>query len=327
MSPDLNQNTNQNTTPKEGTMNNTNIPTVITDDTLTIYVEGETYTVPRNWHGYEALVMLLNREPADVQAVLDHVGGYDPNFKERTFTVDEDVTMDDIEITRRRVYFKGQAVDTNLTRRLIDVQAQGLPIDPWLRFMANVYENPAEYARAELYDWIERSGLPITSDGHFLAYKRVKDNGENWEADGWTARYVDLYTKTFDNTPGQVVEMDRKQVDTVRYHHCSTGLHFASERYMGSYGVNGNGNATMIVKVNPADVVSIPNDYNFSKGRTWRYEVLQVIPDPVVVQDIEWDDPVVEIDDDDEPVTFDGQRARSTKRSVWQRAKDWWNQN
>jgi hypothetical protein len=30
----------------------------------------------------------------------------------------------------------------------------------------------------------------------------------------------------------------------------------------------------MIVKVNPRDVVSIPSDYNDSKGRTCRYEVV-----------------------------------------------------
>ena len=30
----------------------------------------------------------------------------------------------------------------------------------------------------------------------------------------------------------------------------------------------------MILKINPADVVSIPTDYNASKGRACRYEVI-----------------------------------------------------
>jgi hypothetical protein len=30
----------------------------------------------------------------------------------------------------------------------------------------------------------------------------------------------------------------------------------------------------MILKINPRDVVSIPSDYNNSKGRTCRYEVI-----------------------------------------------------
>ena len=30
----------------------------------------------------------------------------------------------------------------------------------------------------------------------------------------------------------------------------------------------------MILKINPADVVSIPSDHQQQKGRTWRYEVI-----------------------------------------------------
>jgi hypothetical protein len=51
---------------------------------------------------------------------------------------------------------------------------------------------------------------------------------------------------------------------------CSTGLHFCSEGYLNSFG----GERTVIVKINPADVVSIPSDYNDAKGRACRYEVI-----------------------------------------------------
>jgi len=34
------------------------------------------------------------------------------------------------------------------------------------------------------------------------------------------------------------------------------------------------GERIVIVKINPADVVSIPSDYNDAKGRTCRYEVI-----------------------------------------------------
>ena len=53
---------------------------------------------------------------------------------------------------------------------------------------------------------------------------------------------------------------------------CAAGLHFCSIEYLNSmWGHNGH---TMIVKINPADVVSIPVDYNNSKGRCCRYEVI-----------------------------------------------------
>ena len=34
----------------------------------------------------------------------------------------------------------------------------------------------------------------------------------------------------------------------------------------------------MILKINPADVVSIPSDHQQQKGRTWRYEVIGEVP-------------------------------------------------
>jgi hypothetical protein len=35
----------------------------------------------------------------------------------------------------------------------------------------------------------------------------------------------------------------------------------------------------MAVKINPADVVAIPSDYNYCKGRTWKYEVVKELSD------------------------------------------------
>lgn len=304
-----------------------NIPYTLSDRTLTLYVEGESYTVPRDWHGFDHLKILLSQPEHDVQAITDHVGGYNPNFTSQAFVVEDGMTLSDIEVTRHAVFFKGQKVNSTLATRMIDVQSQGLPLDPWIKFMANVYDNPADYARSELYEWLERSTLPITDDGCFLAFKRVRDGGVRDQDDSVESQYTDLYTGTFDNSPGKVVSMPRKEVDSERDHHCSTGLHFCSASYLSWYGHSSNGNATLLVKINPADVVSIPNDHGFAKGRTWKYEVLQVIPDAVEL--IEWEDSVINTPDlGDDWVQWEELanviNARSTKRSVWQRAKDWW---
>ena len=73
-----------------------------------------------------------------------------------------------------------------------------------------------------------------------------------------------------DNSVGKIVEMERNEVDDDKDRTCSTGLHFCSESYLNSFG----GERTVIVKINPRDVVSIPSDYNDSKGRACRYEVI-----------------------------------------------------
>ena len=51
---------------------------------------------------------------------------------------------------------------------------------------------------------------------------------------------------------------------------CSYGLHFCSEGYLRHFG----GDRVVILKINPRDVVSIPTDYNNTKGRCCRYEVI-----------------------------------------------------
>jgi hypothetical protein len=73
-----------------------------------------------------------------------------------------------------------------------------------------------------------------------------------------------------DNSVGRVVEMERNTVDDRAENTCSTGLHFCSQHYLSHFG----GARTMILKINPRDVVSIPSDYNDSKGRACRYEVV-----------------------------------------------------
>jgi hypothetical protein len=50
-------------------------------------------------------------------------------------------------------------------------------------------------------------------------------------------------------------------------------LHFCSQDYLPHFG-NGYDSRVVIVKINPADVVSIPSDYNNAKGRACRYEVV-----------------------------------------------------
>jgi hypothetical protein len=83
--------------------------------------------------------------------------------------------------------------------------------------------------------------------------------------------------------------MPRNKVDDNQNNTCSYGLHFCSEGYLKHFG----GARTVIVKINPRDVVSIPNDYNQTKGRTCRYEVIGEVgvnPDDAA----EFDKPVQE---------------------------------
>lgn len=163
-----------------------------------------------------------------------------------------------VSVKGETLYWDNEEFNGALAVRMITMLQEGFTIDPLVKFMENLMENPSNRSVTELYAFLEKNNLPITPDGHFLAYKRVRDD------------YKDCHSGTMDNSPGKIVEMPRNKVDDNQNNTCSHGLHFCSEGYLKHFG----GARTVIVKINPADVVSIPNDYNQTKGRACRYEVI-----------------------------------------------------
>ena len=163
-----------------------------------------------------------------------------------------------ISVQGETLYWKGKELHNSMTARIIQMLQEGFSVEPMVNFMENLYKNPSKRSVDELYNFLEKSQLPITPDGHFLAYKKVRDN------------YFDCHSGTMDNSVGKIVEMERNEVDDNKDRTCSAGLHFCSLGYLNHFG----GERIMIVKINPADVVSIPSDYNDTKGRACRYEVI-----------------------------------------------------
>jgi hypothetical protein len=165
-----------------------------------------------------------------------------------------------IEVQGEKMFWKGNEFHNVLADRIISMYQEGFPVEPMIKFMENLMSNPSKRAVTELYTFLEKGNLPLTNDGHFLAYKKVRKD------------YLDIHSGTMDNSVGTIVEMERNQVDDDQNRTCSTGLHFCSREYLDHFG--GSDSRTVILKINPADVVSIPNDYNATKGRACRYEVI-----------------------------------------------------
>jgi len=159
------------------------------------------------------------------------------------------------------VYYEEDAIHSALTDRIIWGLEEGFDMTPYIRFLENVMENPSSQAVKEMYTFMEAAKMGITDDGCILGYKKVTED------------YKDIYSKTFDNSVGSVVEMRRNQVDDNREQTCSTGLHFCSMSYLPNFGTS-RGNRVVIVKVHPRDIVSVPVDYQFAKARCCRYEVI-----------------------------------------------------
>lgn len=222
-------------------------PFIIQGDNITVVIGNKPHTVSKTHITYTKVLEAIKAEDWDTvkdviepkQVVLNYGKG-------------------NVSIQGNQLYWKGQPFHNTLATRMIAMLQEGFSIEPMVYFMENLMQNPSKRAVDELYGFLARSNMPITPDGHFLAYKRVRSD------------YKDCHSGTMDNSVGCVVEMERNLVDDDRDRTCSTGLHFCSQEYLKSFG----GERTVIVKINPRDVVSIPSDYNDSKGRTCRYEVV-----------------------------------------------------
>ncbi|CAK9252256.1 unnamed protein product [Sphagnum jensenii] len=163
-----------------------------------------------------------------------------------------------------QVFVDGVVAPKVLGRKIEEFANEGLPYEPLVKFAKNLQSNPSFRAVNELYQFLEKNNHPITENGCFIAYKKVRHD------------FKDIYTGTMDNSVGQVVEMQRNQVNEDPNQTCSFGLHVANWDYAKNQ--YGSGHDTMLeVEVNPADVVAVPVDYNQAKMRTCKYKVLSVV--------------------------------------------------
>lgn len=244
------------------------IPFATSGNTLTYYVRYQPYQIDASFPGYtEALELLKQGNPDEDRlialaepaiAVAEAVAAAENRYADPEAPVY--LPRGVVSVTRTGVSYNGVPMEGVLVDRIMQMLADGFDIMPMVRFVENLKQNPSPDAQSELYLWLESSTLPITADGHFLAYKYVNDD------------FTSVHDSKTDNTPGTKPSMPRHAVDPNRDQTCSRGLHFCSKSYLNTgYAI---GRKVVVLKINPADVVAIPNDYDNAKGRAWTYEVL-----------------------------------------------------
>lgn len=231
-------------------MNTTPLAYNVTSRSIVVQLEGKPFVIARSNPSYTAVYQAIKE--GDWDSIPDLVNPKQAIHK---------MSNGRVTITDDTVIFDGKPMHSVLAGRIVQQFREGFDVNPMVNFLVNLEANPSRTSREELYLFLEANDIPFTTDGHFLAYKRVRED------------YTDCHSGTFDNSVGSVCEMARRDVDDNRERTCSAGLHFCSYDYLKSFG----GARTMIVKINPRDVVSIPSDYNNAKGRTSRYVVTDEI--------------------------------------------------
>lgn len=178
---------------------------------------------------------------------------------------------DGFTISPDEVSYKGETLPDVLANKVRDIASEGLPVKLFANFWENLNNNPSASSVRELYDFLAYKELPITEDGFFLAYKGVASNGLSVCGNVKTKvlqGIVDGNGK-IQNNVGDTIEVKRWDVDDNRDNGCSFGLHVGSMDYATTWGEK-----TLVVKINPADVVSVPTDCSCQKCRVSKYEVI-----------------------------------------------------
>lgn len=227
---------------------------IATRDGISAVIDGETLTITSDNPTYsQVLDAIKAREtPARIAELFRTANAVRSYMATGTDTA----ATGKVEVINGEVRYQGETLHNIVVDRILQFMTDGLPADPLLRFLEKLLQNPSRRSIQELYKFLENGSMPITEDGNFIAYKGVNDN------------YTDVHTGTFDNHPGKEHSMQRRDVDDDFRRDCSNGFHVGSVRY-----ATGWGNRTVLVEINPADVVSVP-EADCEKMRCCRYKVI-----------------------------------------------------
>lgn len=231
-------------------------PYTLSDKGATVMIDGRPRMFSTVHPSYAAIVEAIeNDDGPEVRKLVD--------VKATIFNL----TLGRVEILDNTIMVAGKEVSGRLVDRILEMVSRGSKaVDGYIKFLDNMMLNPSKRATDELYGFIEACDLPITPEGMFLAYKKVKSD------------YTDIHSGKFDNSIGATPTMARNEVDEDKDRTCSSGLHFCSYTYLPKFG-GFSGSRVMVVEINPKDVVAIPSDYDNAKGRTCKYKVIDEIED------------------------------------------------
>jgi len=285
------------------------IPSLVTQKSITVVVDNKPFTIKAGNTNFNAvkdelkkgddLDMERLKQLLDVQAAVQtYVHGA-------------------VSVENGIVKHNGSELHGVVVEKILSFMRDGLDHRPLVAFLERLLANPSRRAIEELYTFLEHKNMPITPEGHFIAYKGV--GADFYSITGGDNSKV-LQGTTNDrgqilNAVGETIEVTRNYVDDDARRGCSAGLHAGSYEYAENF-ANGH---LMLVQIDPADVVSVPTDCSCQKLRTSKYKVVDEIQptgplsdqfnDSYVDDDFYGDDDYDEFDEDyDEDVVdeFDG---------------------
>lgn len=226
---------------------------------VTVHVGGLRKTVRGDNAHFQAILDACEADDAELVSELLDKALAIKRFSEGHFEVVDGV-----------VHIDGSPAEDALSDKIIKFMDRNLNYKPLVEFWRRLQKNPSYRSREQLFRFLEANNVPIVEDvvdgvdytGCFVVWKSVRSD------------FLDHHSGTFDNTPGKVVSMERRDVNDDPNQTCSSGLHVAAWDYAWGFGCN-----SRYVKcyVDPANVVSVPVDYNNQKMRVCEYFVVEEV--------------------------------------------------
>lgn len=242
----------------------------LTDRSVMVIIDGVAVLVDRNDERFDKVVAAA--KASDIKAIKLALV---PPAKEKVLA-----QVEGFKVTPDGVYWDGRLLHGAVVERIMQFVEENQPIEPMLRFLVRLYKNPSNTSREQLYNWLQHKQIPITDEGTILCYKAV--NSDFYSVHGGSQ--VPLQGKTnkagqIFNGVGETIELRRHDVDDNTRNHCSNGLHVGSLAYVRDFcPFNGK---IVIVELDPADVVSVPEDCDCQKVRCTLYKVLGLYDGPL----------------------------------------------
>jgi len=183
----------------------------------------------------------------------------------------EEYSNGDLSINTTGVLYRGNPMHTIDAERVMAFLNEGLPFKPLANYIARKMKNPSARAINEMYTFLEHRNMPITPEGFIIAYKGVQQDFYSIRGNKETVVIQGEVNEDGQilNSVGSVIEIERSSCDDNFRVGCSFGLHAGSLVY-----AKGWGPRVILVQIDPADIVSIPEDCNFQKLRCCKYTVI-----------------------------------------------------
>ena len=230
---------------------------VVTNKTITVIKDGKVRTADKNHRMIEQIRKAVDKK--------DYATAYDLiNDKSGVKTFANGM----VEVFEGHTIFNGVQLEGEIGKKIVQMVQDGHEdvAGAFSNFLVRVMKNPDDNMVERLFAFCQYNDIKIDPQGYVETYKIVRSN------------YMDCYKGIFDNTPGKTCSIERKQVDSNPDATCSYGLHVCSIAYLSSSGygnVTAGGGRVVLCRVDPADFVAVPRDYNNRKARVCSYDVLK----------------------------------------------------